>query len=126
MKYISYSKKKTNKTKVIMINGNGKIFINKKNLKSYFGNIFNKNFILLPLILSNFYNKNFYIITKGGGKMSQIFSIRISICKCILLFNYNYKYFFRKLNFYSIDDRIVERKKYGYKKSRKKEQYSKR
>ncbi|AFP84092.1 ribosomal protein S9 [Candidatus Carsonella ruddii HT isolate Thao2000] len=126
MKYISYSKKKNNKTKTIMTNGNGKIFINGNTIGKYFGNFFNKNFILLPLIISNLNNKNFFVITKGGGKGSQVISIRISFCKCILLFNYNYKTIFRKLNFYSIDDRIVERKKYGYKKSRKKEQYSKR
>ncbi|WMC19319.1 MAG: mitochondrial small ribosomal subunit protein uS9m [Candidatus Carsonella ruddii] len=126
MKYITYSKKKTSKIKTLMFNGSGKIFINNKSIKKYFGNLYNKNFIFLPLILSNFKNKNFYIIVKGGGKNSQIFGIRITICKCILLFNYNYKKIFRKLNFFSVDDRIVERKKYGYKKSRKKEQYSKR
>ncbi|BFI90873.1 30S ribosomal protein S9 [Candidatus Carsonella ruddii] len=126
MKYISYSKKKTSKIKLLMINGNGKITINNNNVKKYFGNLYNRNFIFLPLILSNFKNKNFYIKTNGGGKCSQIICIRISICKCILLFNCNYKKIFRRLNFFSIDDRIVERKKYGYKKSRKKEQYSKR
>ncbi|WMC19917.1 MAG: mitochondrial small ribosomal subunit protein uS9m [Candidatus Carsonella ruddii] len=126
MKYISYSKKKTSNIKTLMKIGSGKIFINNKSIKKYFGNLFNKNFIFLPLILSNFKEKNFYIIVKGGGKNSQIIGIRISICKCILLFNYKYKKIFRRLNFYSIDDRIVERKKYGYKKSRKKEQYSKR
>lgn len=126
MKYISFSKKKTSKVKVIMVKGNGKIIVNKKSLKKYFGNLYNKNIIIFPLILSNLKIFDFFITAKSGGKCSQIFCIKITICKCILLFNYNFKKIFRKLNFFSVDDRVVERKKYGKKKSRKKEQYSKR
>ncbi|AQU89476.1 uS9 family ribosomal protein [Candidatus Carsonella ruddii] len=126
MKYISFSTKKTCKTKVIMFNGNGIFLINKKTIINYFGNIFLKNLIILPLIISNIKKFNFFITVKGSGKISQIHSIKIAICKCILLFNYKLKKKFRKLNFFSIDDRIVERKKYGKKKSRKTEQYSKR
>ncbi|MBY0585467.1 mitochondrial small ribosomal subunit protein uS9m, partial [Candidatus Carsonella ruddii] len=116
----------TSIVKVIMLNGNSIIKINKKTISDYFGKIFNINLIILPLIISNLKKFNYLIYVKGGGKMSQIFSIKIAICKCILLFNYKFKKKFRKLNLFSIDDRIVERKKYGKKKSRKSEQYSKR
>ncbi|BCG49274.1 30S ribosomal protein S9 [Candidatus Carsonella ruddii] len=126
MKYISFSKKKTCKTKVEIRKGHGLLTINNLSIKKYFGNIYNKNYILLPIILSSLKNFDFIIKTKGSGKISQIFSIKIAICKCILLFNYKFKKIFRKLNFFSIDNRIVERKKYGKKKSRKSEQYSKR
>ncbi|MGK2931025.1 MAG: 30S ribosomal protein S9 [Candidatus Carsonella ruddii] len=126
MKYISFSKKKTCQTKVIMHYGNGLIKINNLTINKYFGNLLNKNLIFIPLFFIKTKKINFVIKVKGGGKMSQIYSIKISICKCILLFNFNLKRKFRKLNLFSIDNRIVERKKYGKKKSRKKEQYSKR
>ncbi|AGS06547.1 30S ribosomal protein S9 [Candidatus Carsonella ruddii] len=126
MKYVSFSKKKTCKTKVVIFEGCGLLTINNLSIKKYFGNIYNKNYLLIPIILSNLKNFDFIIKTKGSGKISQIFSIKIAICKCILLFNYKFKKIFRKLNFFSIDNRIVERKKYGKKKSRKLEQYSKR
>ncbi|ATX33484.1 30S ribosomal protein S9 [Candidatus Carsonella ruddii] len=126
MKYISFSKKKTSRSKVIMKFGIGIILINNKTILDYFGKNFNNNIIIFPLLISNLKNFNFLIKVKGGGKNSQIFCIKISICKCILLFNYKLKKKFRKLNFFSVDDRIVERKKYGKKKSRKTEQYSKR
>ncbi|XRA05472.1 MAG: 30S ribosomal protein S9 [Candidatus Carsonella ruddii] len=126
MNYISFSKKKTCKTKVIMNLGEGIMKINNLTINKYFGNLLNKNLIFLPLFFIKTKKINFKIKVKGGGKMSQIYSIKISICKCILLFNFNFKKIFRKLNLFSIDNRIVERKKYGKKKSRKSEQYSKR
>ncbi|AFP84273.1 uS9 family ribosomal protein [Candidatus Carsonella ruddii] len=126
MNYISFSKKKKTITRVKITIGTGIITINKLSIKNYFGNIYNKNYMLIPLILINLKNKNILINTKGGGKSSQIYTIKIAICKCILLFNFNYYKLFRKLNLTTIDDRKNERKKYGYKKSRKKEQYSKR
>ncbi|BAF35077.1 ribosomal protein S9 [Candidatus Carsonella ruddii PV] len=126
MKYISFSKKKKTITKVLIKIGTGIIKINSLSIKKYFGNIYNKNYLFIPLILVNLKNKNILINTKGGGKNSQITSIKIAICKCILLFNFNYYKLFRKLNLITIDDRKIERKKYSYKKSRKREQYSKR
>ncbi|WP_433927749.1 30S ribosomal protein S9 [Candidatus Carsonella ruddii] len=126
MKYISFAKKKTSVIKIIMFYGNGIIKINNKTILNYFGKIFNTNLIIIPLLISNIKNFNYIIKVKGGGKISQIYGIKIAICKCILLFNYKLKKKFRKLNLFSIDDRVVERKKYGKKKSRKSEQYSKR
>ncbi|AFP83718.1 ribosomal protein S9 [Candidatus Carsonella ruddii CS isolate Thao2000] len=125
MIYISYSKKKKSYSKVLIKNGNGKIIINKLTIEKYFGKLNNINILFLPLIISNL-NKNIIIFVSGGGKYSQINSIKISICKCISLLNYNNLKLFRKLNLISIDDRKVERKIFGRKKSRKKEQYSKR
>ncbi|AFP83528.1 30S ribosomal protein S9 [Candidatus Carsonella ruddii] len=125
MIYISYSKKKKSYAKVLIKNGNGKIFLNNTTIKKYFGKLNNINNLLLPLIISNIHN-NIIIFVSGGGKCSQINSIKISLCKCISLLNYNNLKIFRKLNLISIDDRKVERKIFGRKKSRKKEQYSKR
>ncbi|UNB92127.1 30S ribosomal protein S9 [Candidatus Carsonella ruddii] len=126
MMYLSFSKKKTCITKVCMKNGKGLIKINNKSIYKYFGNIFNINLLLIPLLIFKIKNFDFLINVKGGGITSQLISSKICICKCILLFNYNLKKKFRKLNLFSIDNRIVERKKYGKKKSRKLEQYSKR
>ena len=133
-KYIySTGKRKTSIARVFLKPGNGDIIIN--NSKTFLKN-FSKiiNIIKKPLYLLNINNKfDFKITVKGGGVISQAEAIRHGISKTLSIFDKknennpnSFKRQLRKLGFLTRDSRVVERKKVGYRKARKKEQYSKR
>ncbi|WGH26061.1 MAG: 30S ribosomal protein S9 [Candidatus Shikimatogenerans bostrichidophilus] len=105
-----------------------KIIINNKDIKNYFNNnIYYQNKVFYPLKITNNLNK-FYIIikVKGGGYTGQSEAISLGISK--ILSKLDKKYFkILKINkLLTRNSKIVERKKYGRKKSRKKFQFSKR
>lgn len=114
---------------------NNFISINSKSLDEF--PFLQKIFILQPFNLLNI-EKNFFIkiTTKGGGFSSRLVAIRHGISKALIKYfeltkidsntYMNFRKILRKENLLTRDSRIVERKKFGYKKSRKKEQYSKR
>ncbi|MDH3004374.1 MAG: 30S ribosomal protein S9 [Candidatus Shikimatogenerans sp. JK-2022] len=120
---IIYIKKNNNKKKKNLIS------INNKSIDKYFyNNIYLKNRIYLPLLLTNNLNNNLKIIIKikGGGYNSQLEAIILALSKCLCKINNNYRKILKIHKLLTRDSRIVERKKYGRKKSRKKFQFSKR
>lgn len=74
------------------------------------------------------------VFVSGGGVSSQISAIRYGIAKALLAYvftldetNYTHmKKQLKDLGLITRDSRIVERKKYGFRKARKRKQYSKR
>ncbi|MCX6798411.1 MAG: 30S ribosomal protein S9 [Candidatus Falkowbacteria bacterium] len=69
---------------------------------------------------------NFSVIVKGGGKSGQIEAIRHGISRAILLFDPATKEALKANGFLTRDPRKVERKKPGFRKARKRPQWSKR
>ena len=63
---------------------------------------------------------------KGGGIAGQADAIKLGISRALVEFNEMYKKKLRSLGYLTRDARIVERKKYGRKKARKRFQFSKR
>lgn len=123
--------------------GNGCIMINNSGIENL-GKL-DKEFILQPIKLVFAVNDfSIKITVKGGGHFGQLDSIRYGIAKALVKFdsdcvvgdvtlenkdNINkgsFRTILKKNGFMTRDSRIVERKKFGYKKARKKEQYSKR
>lgn len=120
-------RRKTAVARMYMKLGSGLIKVNNLPYKNYFNNnlLFNK--ISKPLLLT--YNKNkfdFYIKVSGGGINSQAEAISLAISRALCKFDINYKPILKEQNLLTRDPRMVERKKYGKKKSRKKFQFSKR
>ena len=66
------------------------------------------------------------IVVKGGGIAGQVDAIKLAISKALAGINDDLKGTLAKAGYLRRDSRIVERKKYGLRKSRKAEQYSKR
>ncbi|WGH26593.1 MAG: 30S ribosomal protein S9 [Candidatus Shikimatogenerans bostrichidophilus] len=130
--YYSIGKRKTSIALVYFFKKKIKdniIIINNKNKELYFkNNIFLIQKAFLPLkIINNIKNKFFIKIkVKGGGNNSQSESISLAISRILCLINNEYKKELKKNNLLTRDSRIVERKKYGKKKARKKFQFSKR
>src|SRR5437588_12942930 len=111
-----------------MRSGNGHIIINKINYKQYYlNNIFLINKMLYPFVLTNTLNKfDLNINVYGGGHKGQIDAICLAISKSLVKINVDYKKILRANHLLTRDCRIVESKKFGRKKARKKFQFSKR
>ena len=62
----------------------------------------------------------------GGGKSGQAGALLHGISKALVLFDPNNHQVLRQQGFLTRDSRVVERKKYGYKKARKGQTYRKR
>ncbi|MDR1300435.1 MAG: 30S ribosomal protein S9 [Candidatus Nomurabacteria bacterium] len=66
------------------------------------------------------------ILVKGGGISGQVGAAQLAISKALATINDDFKGTLRKADFLRRDPRMVERKKYGLKGARKREQFSKR
>ncbi len=128
----STGRRKTSSARIFMKNGVGKIYINNLYFKKYFFCKIKRKIILFPFKIIKgkydfFFNKfNFYITVKGGGISSQAIAIKHGISRVLLKYNNNFKKKFKLYRLITRDSRKVERKKYGFIKSRCKHQYSKR
>ena len=120
-------KRKNAIAKVWLKKGNGKITVNNQDVSSYFGRE-----ILVNIASSSFevtQNQNkFDVIAQllGGGKSGQAGALLHGISKALVLFDPNNHQILRSQGFLTRDSRVVERKKYGYKKARKGQTYRKR
>lgn len=124
--YYGFGKKKTSKTKVFLKKGIGTININKKKALEFFKRIYLVSYIYEPFKIIKDFNFDIIITSKGGGEVSKALSAMYAISKALLQYNYKYKKNLKKNFMLYLDKRIVERKKVGLVKSRKKKQYSKR
>ncbi|BBA85308.1 30S ribosomal protein S9 [endosymbiont of Sipalinus gigas] len=125
--YYATGRRKTSSSRIFLKNGNGKIVINNIDLKKYFNREIDILNILNPINILNLNDKiDCYITVKGGGNTGQSESIRLGISRALIKYDYNYKKILKDVGYLTRDSRIVERKKYGFKKSRKRPQFSKR
>ena len=103
------------------------ISINKRDMKDYFKQSNLHATVKQPLLLCNeVENYGLKINVKGGGTTGQAEAIRLGISQSLVKINPEHKEILRENRFLTRDSRIVERKKYGRKKARKKFQFSKR
>ncbi len=127
--YYSTGRRKTSSARVFMKDGIGKIYINNLLYKKYFFNKIMQKIIIQPFKVVDDFNINkfdFFITVKGGGISSQSIAVRHGISRVLLKYNSNFKSKLRVYGFITRDSRKVERKKYGFRKSRCRSQYSKR
>ena len=66
------------------------------------------------------------VTVAGGGNSGQAGAIRHGITRALLQYDEGFRHTLRKAGFVTRDSREVERKKVGFRKARKKSQYSKR
>jgi small subunit ribosomal protein S9 len=121
-------KRKTSIARVWIKKGKGKIVINKKTLVKYFPFIKYQVVVNQPFVLTDTLKKYDVLCTvEGGGVSSQAEAIAHGISKALSVHNPEaYHRVLRSNGALTRDDRIVERKKYGRKKARKRFQFSKR
>lgn len=120
-------RRKNSIARVRLVNGNGKITVNDKDLNEYFGVETLKVIVKQPLTVTNTLDKFDVVCTvKGGGISGQAGAIRHGISRALLQANSEYRPILKTSGFLTRDARMKERKKYGMKKARKAPQFSKR
>ncbi len=108
--------------------GKGRVFVNGKTLRGYFGNRPSLEMtIFRPLVLTDNQDKlDINVKAVGGGVSAQADAIRHAISRALLEMNEEYKPVLKQEGMLTRDARIKERKKYGRKRARKRFQFSKR
>ncbi len=120
-------RRKTAIARVYITPGNGKFTINDKDYKAYFPTIALQAAVEQPFDLTNL--KNNYDITAnvdGGGITGQAQAVRLGVVRALVKVNPENKPPLKKEGLTTRDPRMVERKKPGQKKARKRFQFSKR
>ena len=113
--------------RVYLKEGKGQITVNKKPIDQYFPLEWHRNSIVATLSLTeNAQNYDIMVNVSGGGISGQAEAIRLGISKALVDINEEYKSALRQAGFMTRDSRVVERKKPGQKKARKRFQFSKR
>ena len=125
--YAGVGRRKSSIARVFLTPGNGEILVNGKNIDEYFPH----NVIVLdattPLKLTSTdakYDVKANII--GGGYSGQGGALRLGIARALVKANEEFKKPLKDAGLLTVDSRVVERKKYGYRKARKSGQFSKR
>ncbi len=127
--YASTGRRKNAVARIKISDGSGKIVINNnKTIDEYFSGLGRlKKVALKPFDFWNGRgNYNFYINVKGGGISGQAGAISHSLARTILKVDEPSKAALKKEGFLTRDSRMVERKKAGRPKARKRFQFSKR
>jgi small subunit ribosomal protein S9 len=141
-------RRKTCTARVFLRSGTGKLIINNKSLEDYFGRATARMVVMQAIKAVDVEGKfDFYITVAGGGIMGQAGAIRHGITRALIQYDEHgltdlpvtvttgeageldsssFRAILRKAGYVTRDPRKVERKKVGFRKARKKEQYSKR
>jgi small subunit ribosomal protein S9 len=107
--------------------GKGEFTINKRDYKVYFPTGTLQYKINQPFVLTETTGKyNIKVNVAGGGITGQAEAIRLAISKALIEIDPENKSTLKAEGLTTRDPRMVERKKFGQKKARKKEQFSKR
>jgi small subunit ribosomal protein S9 len=108
--------------------GSGKVTVNDKTIDEFFGGLErHKKIAMLPLqIFASASSYDYEVITRGGGVTGIAGAIRQGIARALVKIDGNLKSAMRKEGHLTRDSRMVERKKSGQPKARKRFQFSKR
>lgn len=120
-------RRKMSTARVFLKSGSGQITVNNKPLDVYFGRETAQMVVRQPLELTNTVESvDLKVSVRGGGGSGQAGAIRHGISRALVDYDESFKVPLREAGFLTRDARVVERKKVGLKKARKKPKYSKR
>jgi len=120
-------RRKTAVARVYVAKGKGNITVNKKAMAEYFPTAPLQYKVNQPLVMTN-NDGNFDITVNvyGGGITGQAEAIRLALSRAMCEFDAENRAILKPEGLLTRDPRMVERKKFGQKKARKKFQFSKR
>ena len=124
--YYGTGRRKNAVARVRIMPGTGKVTINKRDGAEYFGRQALLDYALTPFKVTDTVNHFDVVATcNGGGVSGQSGAVRLGIARALLEAG-DYRADLKKAGYLTRDSRMVERKKYGLKKARKRPQFSKR
>ena len=120
-------RRKTAVARVYVAKGKGNITVNKKAMAEYFPTAPLQYKVNQPLVMTN-NDGNFDITVNvyGGGITGQAEAIRLALSRAMCELDAENRAILKPEGLLTRDPRMVERKKFGQKKARKKFQFSKR
>ena len=126
--YYGTGRRKSAKARVFLNSGGmGHIIVNNRPLDEYFGRETARMIVRQPLELVELNDKfDLKVSVRGGGSFGQAGAIRHGITRALMEYDESLRPPLRQAGFVSRDSRVVERKKVGLRKARKRPQYSKR
>jgi small subunit ribosomal protein S9 len=124
---IFVGRRKNAVARVFLRTGSGKVTVNKREFEDYFPLKYHREDVILPLKLTDTLGKyDVYVNARGGGISGQAEAVRLGIARALVDINPEFRNSFKSLHLLRRDPRMVERKKYGQPKARKRFQFSKR
>jgi small subunit ribosomal protein S9 len=123
----STGRRKTAIARVFMKEGKGTITVNDRDYKEYFPVPTLQYIVNQPIEITESTGKyDFTVNLQGGGITGQAEALKLAIARALIEFNPEFRPPLKAKGMLRRDPRMVERKKYGRKKARKKFQFSKR
>ena len=120
-------RRKTAVARIYLTDGSGNITVNGKDYKEYFPTLPLQYIVNQSIEVSGNNSKfDVNVNVAGGGVKGQAEAVRLAIAKAIVELDPEKKPSLRAKGIMTRDDRMVERKKPGRKKARKRFQFSKR
>lgn len=120
-------RRKTSVARIYVQSGKGTITVNERELAIYFPSEILQLIVKQPLAkLAMEANYDINVNVDGGGPKGQAEAIRLAISRALVELDAENKSPLKKEGFLTRDPRMVERKKYGRRKARRRFQFSKR
>lgn len=120
-------RRKTSVARAFLKPGSGKIIINGRPLENYFPIQLQRDNAIKALTATDNLGKfDVQVNVQGGGTTGQAGAIRLAIARAIVEYDENTRAALRKEDLLTRDPRMVERKKFGRRKARRRFQFSKR
>jgi len=126
-RFIATGKRKRSVARVIVLPGDGKITINDREIEEYFPRARHRTVVSSPLVATGYEsNVNIKIRVHGGGISGQAGAVRHGIARALTEVDPELRPELKRRGFLTRDARAKERRKAGFKKARKRPQFSKR
>jgi small subunit ribosomal protein S9 len=120
-------RRKTSIARIYLQPGKGDIKINNKDFKEFFPVDIMQIIVKQPLVTVDVDGKyDIKVNVDGGGVKGQAEAVRLAIARALCEVDAEFRPPLKKEGFLTRDSRMVERKKYGRRKARRRFQFSKR
>jgi small subunit ribosomal protein S9 len=125
--YQATGRRKASVARATLVAGKGVFTINGHDVFDYLDREVLVEHAREPLVIAEMMDKfDIRCSANGGGKAGQAGAVRLAISRALLAMDPELRASLRKAGMLTRDARVVERKKYGQPKARKRFQYSKR
>jgi len=126
-RFLATGKRKSSIARVTLLPGDGKFSINGRELSEFFPRPLHQTTVKQPLTVSGYEgNVDVRVRVHGGGVSGQAGAIRHGIARALTEIDAELRGDLKRRGFLTRDARVKERRKAGFKKARKKPQFSKR
>ena len=124
---IFVGRRKNAVARVFLRSGSGKVTVNDREFEKYFSLKSHRDDILKPFVATETLGKyDLFARASGGGVSGQAEAIRLGVARALEDINTDFRTMLKGEGLLRRDPRMVERKKYGRPKARKRFQFSKR